>query len=224
MQIYFIDPADPETEVSEALYRRKAHKGETPAGKRQSLEGVTITAEVAADVGYIYVELADPPSLDSASQKAVKTGRVPVEGNTFRQGWEVVPLTDVELDARTAELALKLAQAKASKRADLTLAREEADRTYFEFDGKRIKVDPASMVQITGITGHVALTDEYPQGWPGVWKAMDNSYVQLTTKAHWVAFIRAMANRGTANFIKQETLKAQVDACTRLSQVAAINW
>lgn len=224
MQIYFVDPNAPDVEVSEALYRRRALKGETPNGLRQSLEGVTLTAEVAAAVGFICVELADPPSFDSASQKAVRTGRVPVSGNTFSQGWEVVPLTSEELDARTEQLALKLSQAKLSKKADITQARINADLSYFEFGGKRIAVDDASMRQISGTTASVTLLGEFPQPWPGGWRAMDNTMVTITTVDDWKDFIRAMAAQGGANFLRQLTLKAQVDACTNLSQIAAINW
>lgn len=224
MQIYFVDPNAPDVEVSEALYRRRALKGETPNGLRQSLEGVKLTAEVAAAVGFLCVELADPPSYDSASQKAVRTGRVPVSGNTFAQGWEVVPLTSEELDARTEQLALKLSQAKLSKKADITQARINADLSYFEFGGKRIAVDDASMRQIGVTCNCLAETGEFPAQWPGGWKAIDNSYVAIADRATWAEFIRAMGAQGGANFAKQQTLKAQVDVCTNLSQIAAINW
>jgi hypothetical protein len=212
---YFLDRTTGE-ELSEALFRR--------VNRKRASFGDVLDAEVAASLGYDFVELADPPSYDSSSHKIVKAGRTPVSGNTFAQGWDIVPLSSEELDARTEELAQRLAQAKASKRADITQAAIRADLDSFEFGGKRIAVDDASMRRIAAVSMTVALLGEFPEGWPGRWRAMDNTAVEIPDVDTWKAFIRAMAKQGAANFARQMDIKSQVEASTSLSQVEQINW
>lgn len=117
-----------------------------------------------------------------------------------------------------------LAELKVLKKAEITKARENASIGEFTFLSKQISCDALSRSDIDGTNGYVALFNEFPGGWPGAWKAIDNTYVPITDVAAWKEFYSAMVSQGTANFIKSQTLKAQVDACTTKAQVSAITW
>ena len=117
-----------------------------------------------------------------------------------------------------------LAELKVLKKAEITKARENASVGEFTFLSKQISCDALSRSDIDGTNGYVALFNDFPGGWPGAWKAVDNSYVPITDVAAWKEFYSAMVSQGTANFIKSQTLKSQVDACTTKAQVSAINW
>jgi hypothetical protein len=119
---------------------------------------------------------------------------------------------------------LTLAQLKEAKKAEITEARAKASQGEFTYEGKLISCDSLSRSDIDGTNGYVVSHNEFPGGWPGAWKAVDNSYVPITNVEAWKAFYSAMVTQGVANFIKSQTLKAQVDACTTKAQVSAINW
>jgi Domain of unknown function (DUF4376) len=117
-----------------------------------------------------------------------------------------------------------LAELKEKKKAEITEARAKASQGEFTYEGKLISCDALSRSDIDGTNGYVVSHNEFPGGWPGAWKAVDNSYVPITNVEGWKAFYSAMVTQGVANFIKSQTLKAQVDACTTKAQVSAINW
>mgnify|MGYP006915277066 CR=1 FL=1 len=66
---------------------------------------------------------------------------------------------------------------------------------------------------------HAAL----PTGWPGGWKAIDNTYVTIDTIEKWNSFYDTMYATGMANFAKAQQLKAQLDVAT-LETIDSINW
>jgi hypothetical protein len=119
---------------------------------------------------------------------------------------------------------LTLTQLKEAKKAEITEARAKASQGEFTYEGKLISCDSLSRSDIDGTNGYVVSHNEFPGGWPGAWKAVDNSYVPITNVEDWKTFYSAMVTQGVANFIKSQTLKAQVDACTTKAQVQAINW
>lgn len=113
---------------------------------------------------------------------------------------------------------------KAAKNAEINAARLKANRTSFQYGGKAIACDELSMIDIQSANGSVAITGALPGGWPGAWKAMDNTYVPIPDVATWTAFYQAMVDTGTANFNHSQDLKAQLAAATTPEQVAAIVW
>lgn len=117
-----------------------------------------------------------------------------------------------------------LSELKEKKKAEITKARAEASLGEFTYLGKLISCDQLSRSDIDGTNGYVVSHNEFPGGWPGAWKAVDNTYVSLASVEDWKAFYSSMVTQGVANFIKSQTLKAQVDACTTKAQVSAINW
>lgn len=117
-----------------------------------------------------------------------------------------------------------LAQLKAAKNAEINAARLAANLSTFQHAGKAIACDQLSRSDIDGTNGFVALYSAMPPGWPGGWKAVDNSYVAIATVNDWKAFYGSMFAAGNANFAKAQALKAQLAAATTAAQVAAIVW
>jgi predicted regulator of Ras-like GTPase activity (Roadblock/LC7/MglB family) len=136
---------------------------------------------------------------------------------------KVIDFSGSVVVAKNAPVAT-LAELKVLKKAEITKARESASLGEFTFSTKQISCDPLSRSDIDGTNGYVTLFNEFPGGWPAAWKAVDNSYVPIPDIATWKEFYSAMVSQGTNNFIKSQTLKAQVEACTTKAQVSAINW
>lgn len=114
--------------------------------------------------------------------------------------------------------------AKARKRAQINAAWAAADLGAFEFDGKRIACDSASRARITAINGVVTLTGSFPPGWPGSWRAEDNSPAALPDRAAWESFHAAMVAQGLSNYAKAQALKAAADVASTVAEVDAIKW
>lgn len=212
---YFIDH-NTSAELTEAQFRRATRE-------RASL-GNPVAVDAARALGYDTVELSDPPAFDSATRKAVRGPLVPAPGGGFTQGWETVLLTAEELDAKAAEYALQLELLRNKKMSDINSARAQADGSYFEFGGKQIDADADSMRQINAITGYVALFNEFPPGFPGAWKTVDNSYLPLPDIATWKSLVQAMAVTGTSNFLKQQALKTDVAQAASMAAIESIQW
>lgn len=117
-----------------------------------------------------------------------------------------------------------LSTLKATKNAEINAARLAANFSTFTHAGKLIACDQLSRSDIDGTNGFVSLYGSLPPGWPGGWKAVDNSYVPIASVADWKAFYASMFAAGNANFAKAQALKAQLDAATTAEEVAAIAW
>lgn len=117
-----------------------------------------------------------------------------------------------------------LADLKAKKNAEINAARLAANFSTFTHAGKQISCDQLSRSDIDGTNGFVALYGALPPGWPGGWKAVDNTYVSIADAATWKAFYSSMFAAGNANFAKSQALKTQLDAATTAEEVAAIAW
>lgn len=117
-----------------------------------------------------------------------------------------------------------VAAARVRKNSEINAWRWEANNTFFMFNGKQIACDQLSRSDITGVSNEVSLTGLLPASFPGAWKAMDNTYVQISDVATWTQFVKAMVAQGTANFVKAQQLKAMAAAATTVEQVESINW
>lgn len=117
-----------------------------------------------------------------------------------------------------------LDELKGAKNTEINLARAAANTGVFPHDGKLFSCDALSRSDIDGMNGYVALYDELPPDFPGVWKAADNSYYPIADVAAWKSFYAAMVATGTANFAHSQQLKAQLAEATTAKAVAAIVW
>lgn len=120
--------------------------------------------------------------------------------------------------------ATLLAQAKALKNAEINSARLSANYTTFTHGGKTISCDALSRSDIDGANGYISLYGALPGGWPGAWKAVDNTYVVIADIAAWKAFYTSLFAQGNANFTHAQTLKAALASATSVAQVEAISW
>lgn len=113
---------------------------------------------------------------------------------------------------------------KDARKVYVNTSRATANTTSFPFAGYTIATDALSRSDIDGVNGEVANTGALPQGWPGGWKTLENTYVSIPDVATWKTFYTAMVNQGSFNFGKAQTLKAAIDAATTVEEVEAIVW
>ena len=118
-----------------------------------------------------------------------------------------------------------LADVKAAKNSAINQARAAANTSTFTFQGKQIAVDALSRSDIDAAHGAILMLQAMPPGWPGAWKAVDNTYISIPDVATWGQFYGAMVATGTANFNHSQVLKAQLDAATTIAEVEAVaDW
>jgi hypothetical protein len=117
-----------------------------------------------------------------------------------------------------------LAPAKAAKNQLINEWRLAANQTTFPYAGKLIACDALSRSDIDAVAGSVGLSGEFRPGFPGAWKAVDNSYVALPNIAAFKAMYAAMVDQGTANFMHSQTLKAALAAAETIEQIDEIVW
>lgn len=119
---------------------------------------------------------------------------------------------------------IDLGALKAGKNDEINAARLAANFSTFTHAGKHIACDQLSRSDIDGTNGYVALHGALPPGWPGGWKAVDNTYVVIGDVDAWKAFYSSMFAAGNANFAHAQALKALLTAATTAEQVHAIRW
>lgn len=113
---------------------------------------------------------------------------------------------------------------KAAKNAEINAARLAANFSTFTHGGKTFACDQLSRSDIDGTNGFVSLYGIMPPGWPGGWKAVDNTYTPISSVDDWKAFYASMFAAGNANFAHSQVLKAALSNAPTAEQVAAIHW
>lgn len=119
---------------------------------------------------------------------------------------------------------VNVSKLKAKKIEEINAARAAANSSTFPWQDKLIACDALSRSDIDGIANSIALNGTLPAGFPGAWKATDNTYIPIPDADTFKDMHNAMVAQGAANFIKSETLKAQLAAAETLEEVAAIQW
>lgn len=173
--------------------------------------------------GYAIVQFGEAPALDPSTHKAVEAQ--PVEqGGEWVQQWELMALTPEELDQLAADAATALEAVRTAKNGEINAARLAANFSTFPHAGKTFACDQLSRSDIDGTNGYVALYGALPVGWPGGWKAVDNTYTAIADVAAWKAFYSSLFAAGNANFAHAQALKAQLESAQTLADVEAIQW
>lgn len=113
---------------------------------------------------------------------------------------------------------------KSVKNSAINAARLATNRSTFTHAGKSFACDELSRGDIESTNGFISLNGTLPPGWPGGWKAADNTYAGIADIAAWKGFYASMFSAGMANFSHAQTLKTQLAAATTAAQVAAIVW
>lgn len=132
-------------------------------------------------------------------------------------GRAVVDVVDDSLD-------LDLDVAKAMKNTEINSARLAANTGSFAYLGKQIACDTLSRGDIDGANGYISLMGAFPDSWIGAWKAVDNSFISITTIDEWKSLYAAMVDQGAKNFAHSEALKKMVADATTTDQVMAVSW
>lgn len=114
--------------------------------------------------------------------------------------------------------------ARTKKNAQINLWRQEANEKFLH-ESKWFSADPLSWKDVTGIQGYVAEYADLPVWFPGFWKAVDNTYLDIEDVAAWQAFYAAALLRGATNFAHSEELKAYVgDSSRTTAEIDAVVW
>jgi len=174
-----------------------------------------MTEENAAELKFAPV-VPVKPEYDPETQKAVELTPKFID-DVWTQDWEVTDL-DPEF------VASRLKAAKLEKRAQINAWRERANYSTFPFAGKLIACDNLSRSDIDATSTHIALFGEFPDNFPGGWKAIDDTYVLMPTVGEFKSMYKAMSKQGTTNFTQSQALKELVTAATTLAEVNAIQW
>jgi len=133
-------------------------------------------------------------------------------------------MTAISEEQVAALRAPSLAALKVKKNEEVNACRLAANFTTFPHAGKVFSCDALSRSDIDGANGMIANLGAMPPGWPGGWKAVDNTVLPIATVADWKAFYGSMFASGNANFIHAQDLKTALAAATTAAQVAAIVW
>ncbi len=138
-----------------------------------------------------------------------------VHGGTIGDQWDGTHVTPAPVD---------LVAIKAAKNAEINAARLEANQSTFSHAGKLFACDLLSRSDIDGINGYVALNDALPVGWPGGWKAIDNTMLEIVDVVAWCNFYAAMVAQGNTNFARAQAFKAALAVADSADAVHAIKW
>lgn len=176
---------------------------------------LTSLAEKTA-AGIFDLVVQDKPAYNPETQVCTP-GAIQYLSNVWTETWDVSPLP-------TETVAANLAAAKAAKNNQINAWRATANQTTFPHAGKLVACDSLSRSDIDAVANSIALTGSFPAGFPGAWKATDNSYIPLPDVAAFKAMHSSMTLQGTINFGHSQTLKATLAAATTLAQVNAITW
>ena len=130
---------------------------------------------------------------------------------------EVVSLSKEEIDAI-------LEEARTECNSRINEWREIANYSYFIFRGKRIACDRLSRSDIDGTGLFVATNGKLPDIWLGGWKAIDNTYVQITTTQDWHEFLAALYDQGQENFQHAQALKYLINQSDDVDFIRDLTW
>ena len=155
-----------------------------------------------------------------AEAQATYPDAICIPADTGGIGW----LWDGETLTPPPPPPVDLATLKSAKNAEINAARLAANFSTFTHAGKTFACDQLSRSDIDGTNGFVSLYGTMPPGWPGGWKAVDNTYTPITTVNDWKAFYASLFAAGNANFAHAQALKAALSNATTAEQVAAIHW
>lgn len=125
--------------------------------------------------------------------------------------------------AAGAPLRRSLADVKADARAQINSRRNTLEAAGFEYLGKTFDSDDRS-VQRIGIAALAARSALLAgETWSMGWTAQDNSVITLGAEA-MAAMPDALADFALDLHTHAKVKKAEIDACTTIAQVEAIQW
>lgn len=194
--------------------------GEYPVSEAQirlAYPNTSFPVPFQAPEEYSFVFPSPKPLHDSNLQYCTESAPVLSSKGHYEQSWLIHSLEQDVIEAN-------LLSAKAQKNAEINEARFKANFSTFQYLDKTFACDQLSRSDIDGTNGFVSLYGTLPQGWPGGWKAVDNSYIAITTVGDWKAFYSSMFAQGNTNFLHAQALKSELEQATTMQEVQAITW
>lgn len=174
------------------------------------------TSKQKKDKGIYDLVTAQQPAFDPHCENCVQ-GPIQKIGSTWTITWAVTNIPQEYLDDQ-------LMRSKAAKKNLVNTWREQANNTSFFHEGKEIDCDSTSRGDIDAVAGNIALTGDFPEGFPGAWKCLDNTYIPIQNTQAFKQMYASMTRQGTLNFMKAQQLKAQIDNATDIQALNAIKW
>ena len=142
-----------------------------------------------------------------------------------------VMVDGVTRDATPEELAeielrfrVDIGSLKADKNQQINAWRAAANTSTFAHADKEFDCDALSRSDIDGVANHVGLFGNFPNGFPGVWKAADNTMLPVPDVDAFRALYASMTAQGAENFLRSQALKAQLEKASTAEEIAAITW
>jgi len=136
----------------------------------------------------------------------------------------LVDLTPEEIGEFEAGCLVSTDVLRAAQNAAIDEWRAAANASTFPHGGKQIACDALSRSDIDGVANHIALFGDFPDGWPGGWKATDKTMLPLADVDAFRAMYASMTAQGTENFNHSQDLKAQLATASTPEEIAAIAW
>ena len=113
---------------------------------------------------------------------------------------------------------------KAYKNEEINAWRAAANASTFPHGGKLIACDTLSRSDIDGVASNILLFGVFPDGFPGGWKATDNTMIPMPDVDALRAMYASMTAQGAENFNHAQELKVQLAAASTPEEIAAIEW
>jgi len=117
-----------------------------------------------------------------------------------------------------------LEELRAAKNLEINAWRASANLSTFPYAGKLFSCDAVSRSDIDGVANHIGLFGTFPEGFPGAWRAVDNTMFPLPDVDAFRALFAGMAAQGTENFNYSQRLKEQLALAEAPEAIAAIQW
>lgn len=132
--------------------------------------------------------------------------------------------TPEELAEIEAPSSVNIEALKVAKNEQINGWRAAANTSTFAHADKHFDCDALSRSDIDGVANHIGLFGDFPAGFPGMWKAADNTMLPVPDVDAFRALYASMTAQGAANFMHSQELKAQLAVATTPEEVAAITW
>ncbi|MDN4036806.1 DUF4376 domain-containing protein [Massilia sp. YIM B02443] len=113
---------------------------------------------------------------------------------------------------------------KVAKNEQINGWRSAANTSTFAHADKHFDCDALSRSDIDGVANHIGLFGDFPTGFPGMWKAADNTMLPVPDVDAFRALYASMTAQGAANFMRSQVLKAQLENASTAEEIAAITW
>lgn len=174
------------------------------------------TAKEKKDEGIFDLVIANQPVYNPRSQTCTE-GPIVKINKVWTATWVVSRIAEEVLERN-------LAYEKNIKKNLINSWRSKENNTFFVHNGKQISCDNLSRGDIDAVAGNISLRGAFPEGFPGAWKCIDNTYIPIQDLEDFKSMYASMTRQGTMNFMRAQELKEQIANSTSIEELDAIKW